>query len=62
MGGLISLRDIHKHISKNQLNEMVEADVQLVVPNKLHNRDPSGSEVELIGIDGMISNIREVHG
>lgn len=49
-------------ISKNQLNEMVAASVQLVVPKTLHRQYPKDSRMKLMGINDLISNIKSVYG
>lgn len=52
---------IQQGISGNQLNEMASANVQLVVPKKLHRLYPQQTHMQLQAVDELISEIRSAN-
>ena len=48
-------------ISTNQLNEMAEANVKLVVPKKLHKLYPRDTNMRLMTVEELISEIATAH-
>jgi len=56
------LLTIQQGISQSQLREMAEADVQLVVPNRLHRHYPTNGRDQLAKVEDFVQSVQGIVG